>query len=354
MKTAALHVLFIVSIIMCIGCESKPKNQILSYPPIQATDTLKHQIFPTEEVFGSAMCMFITDSLLIIEDYFNRDTSIWGIHLKSHHTAKAYVPKGRGPGEVSNPSSNIQYCPKTNSFLVYDPNYKKIITYNYRSDQFIEQKLPVQDKIFQENFIQDIVRKDSMYICMGTGKLFTKNQRFLLTDNRFKYINHFEGYPEIAGISEKDISEIYQYGEEIHVKPDGSKLVFGSYIGGILEIFDLQHLPDSIPLVRRHLYYMPIYEKDKIGNVYLTEGTIYGFENIYVTDQAIYTLIYEPYNPSIIFPNKLIIYDWEGNWIKTYTLDCMVHALCIDEKSQTIYAMAFSEEESFHLVTFKL
>ena len=79
MKTAALHVLFIVSIIMCIGCESKPKNQILSYPPIQATDTLKHQIFPTEEVFGSAMCMFITDSLLIIEDYFNRDTSIWGI-----------------------------------------------------------------------------------------------------------------------------------------------------------------------------------------------------------------------------------------------------------------------------------
>ena len=99
---------------------------------------------------------------------------------------------------------------------------------------------------------------------------------------------------------------------------------------------------------------MPIYEKDKIGNVYLTEGTIYGFENIDVTDQAIYTLVYEPYNPDIIFPNKLVIYDWNGNWIKTYTLDCMVHALCVDERSQTIYAMAFSEEESFHLVTFKL
>ena len=51
---------------------------------------------------------------------------------------------------------------------------------------------------------------------------------------------------------------------------------------------------------------------------------------------------------------KLVIYDWNGNWIKTYTLDCMVHALCVDERSQTIYAMAFSEEESFHLVTFKL
>ena len=350
MKRNILFILFII----CIGCQSKPKQEILDYPPIISSDTLKHQIFPTEEIFGSAMCMFITDSLLIIEDHFHRDTSIWGIDLNSHNITKAFASKGRGPGEVSNPSSNIQYCPETNSFIVYDPNYKKIIAYNYNTNKFSEQRLPVRNKIFQENFIQDIIKKDSYYICMGTGEMFAKNQRFILTDNEFNHINHFEGYPDIAGISEKDISEIYQYGDEIHVKPDGSKLVFGSYIGGILEIFDLKHLPDSIPLIKRHSYYMPIYEKDKIGNVYLTEGTIYGFENIYVTDQAIYTLIYEPYNPSIIFPNKLIIYDWEGNWIKTYTLDCMVHALCIDEKSQTIYAMAFSEEESFHLVTFKL
>ena len=313
---------------------------------------MRHEVVHTDDIFGSAMSMFLIDSILYIEDHFHRDTSIWGFHIGKNQVTKTCAPKGRGPGEVNTLSSNIQYFPKEKRFMAYDPNHKKIIEYNDSLPSFSEYRLPVPDSVFKNNFIQDIIKTGNYYVCMGTGADFGNGKRFIVTNTDFKFLKTFEGYPPIANILPKDIQEICQYGDEIHIKPDGSRLVFGSYIGGILEIFDLKSIPDSLPLIMRKLYYHPVYEKDKSGNIYLTENTQCGFENIYVTDHAIYTLMHDPSHPDLFFPNKLVVFNWQGKWMKTYCLDCMVHALCVDENKQKIYAMAFSEEKSFHLVIF--
>lgn len=337
-----------------ISCNYTQQNNIINEPPFITSDTLIHQNIQTEEVFGSAMCMFLMDSILFITDHFNRDTAIWGLHIGQKKITKAYGRKGRGPGEISfSPSSNIQYNLSTKEITLYDPNYKKLIQYNIKDTTFFEYRLPYRDSLLKSNFVQDIVKTDSFYICMGTGDLFSKGKRFLIYNKSYELINVLNGYPTI-NIPKEDIAEIYQYGEEIHVKPDGSKFVFTSYIGGTLEIFDLQHLPDSIPNIARNIYYNPIYEKSKSGSISALEKTIYGFENVYVTNNAIYCLLFDYKQPTLAFPNKIIIYNWNGEWLKSYSLDCMLHSLCVDEKNKIIYGMAFSEKESFHLVYFNL
>lgn len=236
---------------------------------------------------------------------------------------------------------------------MYDPNYKKTIEYHVRDTHFYECRLPFRDTILRNNFVQDVIKTDSFRIYMGTGGSFSTGKRFLIYDNANHFVKETGNYPTID-IPCGELAEICQYGEEIHVKPDKSKFVVASYIGGILEIFDLQHLPDSIPRVMEKIYYRPIYEKDKSGMINTSEKTIYGFETIYVTDNAIYALLFDYHNPELIFPNKIIVYDWNGKWITGYALDCMLHSLCVDEKNNLIYGMAFSENESFHLVYFKL
>lgn len=337
-----------------VACTAAKQNPVLNDPPFTTPDTLIHTKIETEEVFGSAVCMFLIDSVLFIADHFNRDTAVWGFHTGKNKITKAYARKGRGPGEISSsPSSNIQYDSPKGCFTLYDPNYKKIIEYHVRDTHFYECHLPFRDAILRNNFVQEVIKTDSFQIYMGTGGSFSTGKRFLIYDNANHFVKETGNYPTID-IPCGELAEICQYGEEIRVKPDKSKFVIASYIGGILEIFDLQHLPDSIPRVMEKIYYRPIYEKDVSGTINTSEKNIYGFENIYVTDNAIYALLFDHHNPELIFPNKIIVYDWNGKWITGYALDCMLHSLCIDERNNLIYGMAFSENESFHLVYFKL
>ena len=346
------NVYVILIFFICVACKENTEKIIVCEPPFEVSDTLRHHVIHTEEVFGSAMSMFLIDSVVFIEDQIHRDSCIWGFHVGEKRVVKTWVPKGRGPGEVNALSSNVHYFPEERCFMVYDPNYKKMIEYNDSAYSFVEYKLPVQDSIFRMNFVQDVVKCDHYFVCMGTGDIFRQNKRFIVLDSNFQVVKALEGYPFMKDINLQDISEVYQYGDEIRVKPDGSKFVFGSYIGGVLEIFDLDQLPDSIPLIKREVYYRPVFDKDEAGNILFAENTQCGFENIYVTDNAIYALIHDFSNRNLSFPDKLVVYDWQGNWKKTYGLDWMTHAICVDEKNQMIYAMAFSPEKSFHLVYF--
>ena len=307
----------IIILLILTACNTIKKDNIFCPPPLESQDTLCHETIETDEIFSSAMCMFLIDSILFIEDSFYRDTLVWGFHTGEKKVTTAYARKGRGPGEVLSTSSNIQYDGSMNHFRLYDVNSKKLIEYNTKNKNFAEYQLPYKDALFRENFVQELIKTDSGYLGMGTGSLFSTEKRFLLFDDRYELKNTFEGYPRIDGISLADMAEIYLYAEEIRIKPDGSRLVYATYIGGILEIFDLQHLPDSLPLIRRHLYYRPVYEKNKSGIFATPEGTKYGFENIYVTDQAIYALLFASDRPEMAFPNKMLVYDWDGNWIRT-------------------------------------
>ena len=137
----------IIILLILTACNTIKKDNIFCPPPLESQDTLCHETIETDEIFSSAMCMFLIDSILFIEDSFYRDTLVWGFHTGEKKVTTAYARKGRGPGEVLSTSSNIQYDGSMNHFRLYDVNSKKLIEYNTKNKNFAEYQLPYKDAL---------------------------------------------------------------------------------------------------------------------------------------------------------------------------------------------------------------
>lgn len=86
----------------------------------------------------------------------------------------------------------------------------------------------------------------------------------------------------------------------------------------------------------------------KSRNLKEHEGWVYGFEDVSVTDSAVYAI----YNGETAEENpllgKILVFDWQGNLQKIYQLDLNLRCLTIDERRHCIYAVVvYTEEDGF-------
>jgi len=92
MKNTFVLLIFFI----CVACKENAEKVVVCEPPFEVSDTLRHHVIHTEEVFGSAMSMFLIDSVVFIEDQIHRDSCIWGFHVGEKRVVKTWVPKEIG------------------------------------------------------------------------------------------------------------------------------------------------------------------------------------------------------------------------------------------------------------------
>lgn len=339
------------------SCSKKETTLEINPLVIESSESLYATSIDIEEnvFWGSAFSMFLIDSTLYIQDCLNREAAIWGMDTTTWKLKKKLFFTGNGRGEIHTPSFNCRYdsC-SSKSISLYDENLRKHTELNIYTMDVNENRGFDKDPIFEGADIKNIIDIDSFYIATGTGGIFNE-KRFIIFDSNLKVINHLPGYPAYSEIENNDLVKALNYLSEIRIKPDNSKMVIGSYIGGIFEIFDLDKIPDTISLIKRSTFHLPQFEiaKDIHKNLYCTENTIYGFENIFVTDNFIYALYFDQ-NKESNFPNRILVFDWDGEVVKQYIIDKALHGLCVDEVNFKIYGMAYSDEKGFYLVEIKI
>jgi len=139
------------------------------------------------------------------------------------------------------------------------------------------------------------------------------------------------------------------------LKPDMRKFVTSSYMGCILEIFNIDEKGQIENEIEKH--FLPAYYSDnKYAIGFIDRKTIFGISGFSVTDDYIYA----NYNGSTyvkgerIVSKQLAVFDWEGNPVCLYVLDWDVREFVIDTQRNRCYLVGTDAEDEILLGYFDL
>ena len=305
---------------------------------------LKGTALNTTFIFSSPQEMMIIDSLLIVHDSYNRDTCFHIFNKINGKHIGSFGNKGRGPGEIIFPSS-LNYNPKTKTLTTYEANLKKIIKYNIAD---ISTQKTISFSEIKLNsipfFALQAIPSDDSFIIRGNAQV-----RFAIIDTNNKITSQFKNYPKLT-IDKEENRAIFNYAPQCVLKPDGNKLAILTYIGGVLEIFDIKNnsiTPNTIKYFNEPIYKSVDGFKPKwIGT---TPQTVVGCDNIYATNENIYCIyegeVAKDNEPE---PKKIIVFNWDGIPQLQYEInEGLPNGIAVDEDN--LYCILMNKDYEYQL-----
>lgn len=336
-KAKNLLVIFFLLIFLIISPGCKKENSLYEKHPdfsknvIDVSQEVKE--LKTDLLLGQSM-LKITGNYLLVCDIFSLDE---GFHFYNKKTLK-YVGsggrKGQGPGEIIS-YNNVEIIPNEiddNTFFVFD--YSQITLYKYHIDSLLHNKQYLPYKVIDfriKSILNNFsVINDSIFI--GIGSYTTSNSSFI--DGIVK-LNINTNTMEEFGYQHPKIKEFG--GRSTHSFFGGSKdknrYVQGYYNYDLITICDI--------------------DGNLVSNVYGTQWKgekEMKFKNSYFGKIGLYhkyivvnytghnrLVIDEHKRPSAAFPKKFLIFDLEGNYLKTLDIGEEIRFFCLDEENNRLF-----------------
>ncbi len=315
------------------------------------------QILNDSSLWRFPLQMEYTDSLLVVLDYM--DDYYFHVYTLKGEPIGHFARKGQGPGELLS-ANQFHLSEDRDSLYVYDGVSRKIVMYKLNGDY-------VKDLLFQEYKIDYTLLPPSDIPYILYDMLPVKDEVFLVKVNQPKLrygkldlakseiTSVYGDFPTdcVSGKAE-EIWSVFSSDTRTCLKPDYSKMLNATYIGGILEYFSVQ--PDLELRADTTLYiYEPVYGLAEgavpsfvVGN----EKTQLGFEDVYVTDKFVYMLLHE--KGDALEPQSMVVFDWQGKVVRKIKTNQRLLRLCVDEARNMIYAMAADEVNGYKLVSIPL
>ena len=338
MKYTLIFISFLVIFCQCNSnsYESKYEENI----PVTSIHQLQSETLNDSFLFSWPRDIIIIDSLLVVHDsykqsncfhIFNKNT---GIHIQS------FGKKGRGPGELLEINS-VNYKHDGRSIIAFDPNMRKIIIFDI-INTLTGIKPDFKELIVENspNFIKQMLPYRDMYIAKGNSD----KMRYGMWDPAQNlFFNLYTDYPALSKDEETNWA-LTDYSVKVRLSPNGQKLVTGTYIGGVLEVFNVDdgHI---IPFSSRY-FFKPryTYARGAIPKwVTAVAETKIGFEDIFLDNEYIYGLIWGIEKSSMTEHRPYIVqFDYRGTPICRYEVNLTLESFAVDDDN-TIYAIGYDD-----------
>ncbi|MDL2291703.1 TolB-like 6-bladed beta-propeller domain-containing protein [Bacteroides sp. OttesenSCG-928-F21] len=333
---------FIFGIIF--GCSTNSSDRMeVSNVKFDLQKEISYKIIETDFLFSYPVSLSLTENELIVQDEKGHDNFFHVLNRNSGTLVSEFGKRGNGPGEILYPT----YSPliHKDEFQVYDYNKNMIFYYKKENNLFVFSHIKKVEKkeIDSRSFIRQSLGIDNLYVTMGENGIYQDNQIVIL-DEESKVLGKFVDYPILTNDNKK---EEHARKERfniffLEVSPDMSYIVIGSYKMGIMDILSLEKIPDNVNRINC-LLLTPLYTQEN--------ENIYGFEDIYLTNNYIYTLhngMSAEENP--LFAKSIKVFDKYGNPIIQYNTNLDMRCIAVDEKHKKAFAISYREGEEFFLV----
>lgn len=341
-------------ILLILSSCSEQKKQAYAETAIETLNdsvskSIEYEVIKTDYLFSYPECLVLNDEHIIIKDEYNKEYLFHAIDLLTGKILYEFAQKGLGPNEYLSSTLNVDFNKDTKTLSFFDPNGRKYHSFigSYNDNSFVYKHKSEELVKLNEN-IREIIKKDDRYILTGECNTFNKN-RFVVTNESWEVLNASGRYPNVNQYlnTTEDCRQMLYNSVFYKTSPNGKNAIFATYKGSLLEFFDISECEDSIKTIKSLLLDYPIKKEQKDNE---SDGWIYGFEDVYVTDNYVYAIYNgktSKENP--MFGQNILVYDWHGNIINRYKTDLYLRCIAVNELQKEIYVIACKDDEDFFL-----
>ncbi len=286
------------------------------------------------------------DPLLIYYDRYD-NTIVTVYDTKTGQFVRRFITEGHGPGEIIPP---LRLFASDNQMHAMQPNtgYMNI----YELDDIINKETIIPEQVFFESRPIYVRKTEDGYVGFGTFE----DGRFNLYDSAGSVVSSFGIYPfRGEEMNRMDRSVLYQ--GYISTSVDGNYFAVGTLNSDNLEFY---HIEDKkAELIKKYetrdVKTVRVEGRNRIADdSVLNYVSAYGGKYCYMLYSG---KTYSENNRNSSGGNKIIVFDWEGNYIKSYKVDVSIRSFCVDEENNIIYAAtryAYGETESVSILKFNI
>lgn len=180
---------------------------------------------------------------------------------------------------------------------------------------------------------------------------------YSLVDKSDKYYIAYPKHPDFPFLEASLESTLYA-SSILKLRPNEKNFVCADRRSGLIDICSINE--GLIELVRRNCFYHPkikLHDGDVKFITYM-KTNINGFQDIAVSEDYIYALYsgktYEDSGSKIEHCRTLIIFNWEGEHIKTLELDNNIKNISYDVSNDTLYGITDLQDDQVSIVSINI
>jgi hypothetical protein len=319
------------------------------------TRHLSHSVIDKDFV-GKPNRMAIIDSFLYVVDGSQAmDSIVHLFNLKNNTYNGIVIPRGPGPGELY---SIGEICSSIDNKTIWgdDITGRKWVGFDKEmlvqaKQSVIKQKIQFHEKMI---YVDDPVWiSDTSFIALDSKSY---KERFYILDINLDNIspvyNPYFHFSE--NISKHVLNDIFSINRS--VKPDKSKIVLAGRYFDCLEFYSIDGICLKIVKGPDKNFIFNYNERKSESSNYMakTDETRRAYTNIKSTNNRIYAQYSGKArgdSSHYSYSNLIYTFDWNGNPLEKYILDCTIGGFDVDIADQMIYAI---KEDDASIICFDI
>ena len=311
---------------------------------IQRTDFSSNEtnIFGTKIDIGcfvgqSNDLIYFAPLLLYQDVYDNHLVTVFD--TKNEQFVRRFLTIGRGPGEVTPP---LRLFVSTVTQQIYAFQVQTGYLNVYEPDDIIDKNtIPYTHRqVFLEDRPIDVKKIKNGYVGIG----MFDDGRFRLYDSIGNIVSSFGVYP-FRGEGMSHIDRFFIYQGSLAASFDGNYFAIGTAFCDNLEFYRVED--GNAVLIKRYESYdvKAVFYGNRIridDNCKMDYMAAYGGKYCYMLYSG-KTYLENERRP--IGGSKIIVFDWNGNYLRSYSTDAVIFSFCVDEENNILYASALDDDD---------
>lgn len=341
------NIFFILLIFLLAGCNGNKNIQEKGLPISHNSITLNNGCL------GKPGPIIYVDNKIVGIDYM-LDSCFFYVNIQNDSLYR-FGTRGQGPNEFIYPYT-LQHLNDT-SFAAFDLNAKKFCLFHLENNTInVTEQYSV---INAKSLLSFDFKKISNNSYLGFGPY--PQEMFIIIDTLGKVKRSFFEFP-YKDKNEKKIKNDLRamaYQGLVNFNISNNKLLYAPTFGDIIHVYQIDQ--DNMRIVYKQENSYPVYKTEENADSYsapLSVSNVGGYISSSTTSKYFYLLYSGTTLKDLIKTknefsgNTVIVYNWVGEKVKTFSLDIACKNICVTPDDKLLYAIAENPEPE--LVYFNL
>jgi hypothetical protein len=297
-----------------------------------------------DELIKAPYDMITVGTWLVYSDYFERKT-ISVYNLANNRFEGRYVSTGNGPGEAIPPLSILSF-PQKDRIYAYQRNSATLNTFSVPDFRMLSSLTFVSSTPWRP---LRIAKTKDYYI----GETVYDEGRFGIYNSRGELLQTGGTYP-FRGEEMERIPAFILYQGNFCASPEGNYFASGSLFCDHIAFYEAGE--NEITLLKEYASYDV--KASYPDQLVVKDDCTVGYTCAYGTASHCYMLFsgktYAENGQRSEGGHYIIVFDWQGNHVRTLETDREIRNFCVDEPNRMIYATALDDDGEYGIMQFKL